>query len=272
MTERWICSRCFTSADPGVTVCPNCGLARGAPPELAAGEAAASGESAVSAPMQTSVPAAGWRPEERWVCQRCFTSNNGTDGECVKCGLARGAEVAPADQAAWAGTAAAPVSTGRRQIPWFRLGIYALIAAVVLGGTFLFAARRDDSGQITGAGDLSVFDLQVGDCFDVSAGESEVTSVRAIPCGEPHVYEVYWNGDYPGDSFPSTATADSWAEGQCIPAFEDYVDFGYEESIYYVSYLSPSEESWADGDRVFTCYLHNVSETPISGSARGAGQ
>ena len=29
MPDRWICRRCFTSADDTVTNCPNCGLARG---------------------------------------------------------------------------------------------------------------------------------------------------------------------------------------------------------------------------------------------------
>lgn len=29
MPERWICKRCYTSADESVTTCPNCGLTRG---------------------------------------------------------------------------------------------------------------------------------------------------------------------------------------------------------------------------------------------------
>jgi hypothetical protein len=32
MTERWICKRCYTSADQAVGECPNCGLARGGDP------------------------------------------------------------------------------------------------------------------------------------------------------------------------------------------------------------------------------------------------
>ena len=30
MTGRWVCNRCFTSAEPTAATCPNCGLARGA--------------------------------------------------------------------------------------------------------------------------------------------------------------------------------------------------------------------------------------------------
>jgi hypothetical protein len=30
MAERWLCKRCFTTADESVEACPNCGLARGA--------------------------------------------------------------------------------------------------------------------------------------------------------------------------------------------------------------------------------------------------
>jgi hypothetical protein len=38
MAERWLCKRCFTSADPIESACPNCGLPRGAAAPLLAGE------------------------------------------------------------------------------------------------------------------------------------------------------------------------------------------------------------------------------------------
>ena len=48
-----------------------------------------------------------------------------------------------------------------------------------------------------------MFDIQVGDCFDVSTDATEVETVRAIPCDEPHIYELFWTGTYPSDVEPA---------------------------------------------------------------------
>ncbi|MGH2392622.1 MAG: hypothetical protein ACRDGH_03865, partial [Candidatus Limnocylindria bacterium] len=64
MTDRWVCARCFTSAEESATACPNCGLPRGASPESAVGDAAPSTETAPSAaeipaPPPAATPAWG---------------------------------------------------------------------------------------------------------------------------------------------------------------------------------------------------------------------
>jgi RNA polymerase subunit RPABC4/transcription elongation factor Spt4 len=45
VTDRWICQRCFTSAETTDAACPNCGLAREAEPP-AAGELTRTGDAA----------------------------------------------------------------------------------------------------------------------------------------------------------------------------------------------------------------------------------
>jgi RNA polymerase subunit RPABC4/transcription elongation factor Spt4 len=284
VSERWICNRCYTSAEEGATVCPNCGLARGAdapdpsdateapePESLLAPAAAAPTEEPElepAAPYQTLAA-----DPERWVCLRCFTSNDGTAAICANCGLERGAD--PSAEPGQAGEAwvppAAPVEGGASRFPW-RWVAFGVFVVIALGASYVFAARRDESGEVTGAGDLSVFDIQVGDCFDVDADATEVESVRAIPCGEPHTYEMFWTGTYPGDEQPTEDEYFSWLEGECIPAFEAYVGIAFADSIYYIGSLSPTKESWGDGDREFSCYLHNLEETPVTGSAEGSAQ
>jgi Septum formation len=216
---------------------------------------------------------------ERWVCLRCFASNDGSATTCSNCGLERGVD--PAAGAAGAGTAGAgtagapavPQAGEGRGFPW-RWVIYGVIALVVVGGSVLFAARRDDTGAISDAGDMSVFDLKVGDCFDVSADATEVETVRAIPCAEPHIYELFWAGDYPSDTMPADSEYYPWVEDQCMPAFAAYVGIDYIESLYYMGYFSPTNDSWSTGDREFACYVsnHPDSPTPMSGSARGTAQ
>ena len=274
MTGRWVCPRCFTSAPETAVACPNCGLARGAEPRVVSPPSTEPEASlpAPATPSPTAQESAGAAP--RWVCLQCFASNDGSATSCANCGQARG--TTPAPQAGMASTSAGParLPTGSR-IPW-RLVIYGVIAVVVAGSAFLFAARRDDGGTITSPGSLSVFDLQVGDCFDVDAdtpgGNQEVDTVQAKPCSDQHVYEVFWVGDYPAADMPDEPTSMAWLQDQCVPAFEDYVDFAFEDSLYWVSTLSPTEDGWNGGDHEFTCYLHNETATPLTGSARGAAQ
>jgi hypothetical protein len=283
MTERWICARCFTSAEADATVCPNCGLERGATPEAASGDVdaprarlddthpdASPAEAASAAAPMAMAAASGTRFADRWVCRQCFFSNEGMASACTNCGLSRGSAGPTSADGAGSAAPAQPTAGPKRAIPW-RLVMYGVIAVVVLGGT-LFVARRGDTGEITDAGNMSVFDLVVGDCFDVPNATGDVDTVKGIPCGEAHTYEVFWTGEYPGDIQPAEDEALSWLQDGCMPAFEAYVGLAYADSIYYMGSLSPTEDSWATGDRAFACYLSNASETAITGSAEGTAQ
>jgi hypothetical protein len=314
MSTRWICPRCFTSADGALAACPNCGTRRGITAVFETGEPATSSDvgAAPVAPANpvtepekppaaepsaaepsaaepaTTFPQA--RPAEptagdgggRWVCLRCFTSNDEASTTCAKCGLARGADPSAAgDDASGTWTAPAlPTSGGGtgRGFPW-RYVLYGVVGLAVVGSTLFFAARRGDDGGITGAGDLSVQDLRVGDCFDftdeaTTEGGGEVTSVRAIPCAEAHVYEVYVVAEYPAGeeaSAPDELYTD-WELDQCVNGFESYVGISFDDSMWYFSTLTPTTEGWNAGDRDIQCFLHNAGESPVTGSAEGTAQ
>lgn len=310
MSERWICSRCFTSAGAELRSCPNCGTPRGmsatftvndgapkaptgsqvtppATPDRPSTPASHAAPPAASAPApQAPVSAAGVAPagatgmagDGRWVCRRCFASNDGAATACATCGLARGSDAPPDAPGEFAAaTTPAAAGSGGRQIPW-RLVSYGVIGLIVVGSTLFFAARRGDGGEITGAGDLSVHDLRVGDCFDLTSGDTadggEVSDVRAIPCAEPHVYEVYVVTEYPAGELPSDIDEPytAWEEDQCVQGFQNYIGISYDESTWYFSTLTPTDESWDQGDHAISCFLHNLSETPVTGSAQGTAQ
>jgi hypothetical protein len=167
----------------------------------------------------------------------------------------------------------APAGAGGRRFPW-RYALYGVIGLVVVGSSVLFAARRGDEGDITGAGDLGVQELRVGDCFDFTDESTEVSSVRAIPCAEPHVYEVYAVVDYPAGEEPSDLDEPytAWELDQCVDGFASYVGIDFESSRWYFSTLTPTTESWAEGDRNIQCFLHNESETAVTGSAEGTAE
>jgi hypothetical protein len=166
---------------------------------------------------------------------------------------------------------------GGRRFPWRWVG-FGVVALLVLGGSILFAARRDDSGDITGAGTLDVQELRVGDCFELEDERTEstieVTSVRAIPCDELHIYEMYFAGEYPEGELPTDPDEpySEWEQDSCVQSFESYVGIDFDASVWYFSSLTPTDESWDAGDRLLQCFLHNLEETQVTGSAQGSAE
>jgi hypothetical protein len=149
-----------------------------------------------------------------------------------------------------------------------------VIGLFVVGSTLFFAARRGDEGAITGAGDLDVQELRVGDCFDFTDDNTEVSSVRAIPCADPHVYEVYAVADYPEGEEPSGLDEPytGWELDLCVNGFESYVGIDYDTSTWFYSTLTPTTDAWDAGDRSIQCFLHNETETAVTGSAEGTAR
>ena len=58
----------------------------------------------------------------------------------------------------------------------------------------------------------------------------------------------------------------------CLDEFEGYVGAPYATSAIYASMISPSEGSWADGDRTFTCVLFDPDGAELTESLRGAAR
>jgi hypothetical protein len=209
---------------------------------------------------------------ERWVCKRCYASNEATAGVCARCGLTRGAEASQADQAAWAAQGGGGAqSTPRDWRRWLGYAWIPVVATVLIVG-YLASARRADDGSITTAGTVSIGDLQVGDCFNVSEGE-EITEVDGVPCTEAHEYEVFALATYEGDgTFPTEDEGDAIFTQLCNGPFATYVGEPYSTSEIYASMISPTEDGWADGDHEFICVLYELDNPQVTESLRGANR
>ena len=132
--------------------------------------------------------------------------------------------------------------------------------------------QRDEDGTIVAAGDLSVYDLRVGDCFDNPSGAFFVTSVDARPCSEPHDNEVFFLIRYPAgeeEPFPGEEPLDRFAGEHCRMAFAAYVGTPYESSVLEATYIQPTIDSWRQGDRQIACLLTSLDE-PLVGSEKGS--
>ena len=226
---------------------------------------------------------------ERWVCKRCFADNDGTSVACQRCGLTRGAEASQADQQGWAaaqggaaggGPGGPPVAEQKRGGGWTRWIRFWWIPAVVIvvAVGFFTQARRGDSGEINTGGTVSVDDLRTGDCFNNSEDEELISEVDGIPCADPHAYEVFALVTHDAPAFPSDPEMDTVFRERCAPAFASYVGLPYDESELFGSMITPSEETWADGDRNFICILFQPEEEDleaialIEGSMEGANR
>ena len=114
----------------------------------------------------------------------------------------------------------------------------------------------------------SVADIGVGDCFD-DPEDVVVTSLELIDCAAPHDNEVYAEVFVDGVAFPGEQELFEFGFEECLPVFEAYVGETYAESPLDYSFLSPTEESWAEGDRTVLCYLYSADLSKLTGSARG---
>jgi len=154
-----------------------------------------------------------------------------------------------------------------------------LVAGLV--GVALLAAScssdtttRDDDGAIVDEGDVGVFDLQVGDCVNFRDGESEVTSLAGVVCDTPHDGQVFALFDLEGDEFPGAETVVSEGQTGCVDRFEDFIGIGFQESIYFLDLLPPSEQTWNDrDDREVVCFaVPEAGEPPLIEDLRGIAQ
>jgi hypothetical protein len=120
-----------------------------------------------------------------------------------------------------------------------------------------------------GAEEVDVFDLKVGDCLaDSTPGGEEVSSVQFVPCSEPHSEEIYAAVTLPEGDFPGTEAMNAQADEWCAAEFESFVGLPYEESVLYLTYLTPTRESWSEGDREVVCSVYDPA-AEVSGSLRG---
>lgn len=129
--------------------------------------------------------------------------------------------------------------------------------------------NRDEQGHVTQQEDVSVFHLRLGDCTQDSA-LGEVASVGATPCDQPHAYEVFAIAQVEGDTYDAT-TIDSFAQQACRREFTSFVGVDVDDSALDVTYLTPTQDSFAQGDREVTC-LVGTGTGPSTGTLRGAAR
>jgi hypothetical protein len=130
-------------------------------------------------------------------------------------------------------------------------------------------ARDEATGGLSESG-TEVRDLQVGDCLADFEEAMQASGVQPAPCSEPHSDEIYAAGSIDGfDEFPGSAAIEAAARRICLAEYEAFVGRSYEDSVLDISYLVPTEDSWADDDRRVLCTIFDPLDE-VTGSLRGA--
>ncbi len=167
--------------------------------------------------------------------------------------------------------------------------VFTLVLAACQSGTVdldsptpLATAGESASSSPNGDGDggdggeeTSVFDLERGDCF--SATGDQVETVIVVDCGQPHLYEVFGVFDHEAggaDPSPGDGAILEYADTECQPLFEAFVGSDYQSSIYWITSVTPSDETWNEADdREIVCALKlGETATETTGSAEGTAE
>ncbi len=125
------------------------------------------------------------------------------------------------------------------------------------------------------SGDTSVFDLEVGDCFndqtDLALGvEVEIASVETVDCSEPHDNEIFYEYSMTETVFPGNDSVFDAAIDSCIDQFNAFVGIDYLDSDLGVFPITPTFLSWDNGDRDVYCALFAMDLSKLTGSLRGS--
>jgi hypothetical protein len=159
----------------------------------------------------------------------------------------------------------APVYRIAHRLRGHLLVIVAVMAVVGCG-----SERDGAAGKSTESGDVDVSELDVGDCLADFTDATQLSSIEASPCSEPHSDEIYATGEIPdGDEYPGRTAVESAAQDICLSHYEAFVGLPYEDSVFDIGYLAPTKDSWAEKDRAVLCTIFDPLEE-VTGSLRGA--
>jgi hypothetical protein len=137
-------------------------------------------------------------------------------------------------------------------------------------------STRDDEGNITEGGDVGVFALEVGDCFN-QPPSGDISEVAGVPCTDAHDNEVFATFDmeggddaaYPGDAAVQTASEDCIGE-----LFTTYVGLTYQESRFEVFPITPTQDTWESdlNDREIICTANAPAPEQVTGSIKDTAE
>ncbi|MFE3164638.1 DUF4190 domain-containing protein [Streptomyces sp. NPDC059224] len=137
------------------------------------------------------------------------------------------------------------------------LAVWVLLLATGGAGDFWEGVKE-------GASESSSLSLSTGDCFDTPDGSLNgdlVTDVTHVGCDDAHDGEVFATYDLKGADYPGDDASGETADRRCYALEDTYAfDLWLVPDDVAVYYFTPSEDSWAAGDRSVVCAFGSATE------------
>lgn len=157
------------------------------------------------------------------------------------------------------------------------LVLFAIFGAGVAASSadpFDLPAEPDGGGVTIGPSESvpgDAYTLPVGACLD-DIPSGFISPSNLVDCAQPHTYEVFGSFFLAEGAFPGDDAIESSAYEGCDAAYPDYVGVAWDQSALAYSYVAPTEETWAEGDREISCLLYDPAVDQTTGSLRGAAR
>ena len=121
---------------------------------------------------------------------------------------------------------------------------------------------------------VTIEDLKAGDCIsdiatDTQDSQKVATEATVVDCSTPHQYEMVGTGDTTASTF---SEADTNTEMSKIsePLVTSYVGSPSKANSYRILAVTPSQETWDQGDRTFVCFAQNSDKSPLNNSIKNS--
>lgn len=128
-------------------------------------------------------------------------------------------------------------------------------------------------------GEVVTTEAALGECFQDPEDTSEVGALDKVDCDDAHDNEVISvfpldEEDFPGEgAFPGDDAVEAEALQRCTEDFAEYVGTTLEESDLELLTISPTEETWEEGDdREVICAVSTADGSAIEGSVAGTAR
>jgi hypothetical protein len=140
------------------------------------------------------------------------------------------------------------------------------IAGLVLSGLWVVALLAGIVFYfVVGSGTVGANEVKAGDCLKELPASGLVLTVDTTECNEPHKGEIFSVMTMPDGAFPGSSAIEEYQD-KCAPELEKYSREAISDPQIGLFVLSPSEDSWGQGDRAVTCIA--TSETPRTGTLK----
>ncbi|MEW2630365.1 septum formation family protein [Streptomyces sp. NPDC048389] len=145
----------------------------------------------------------------------------------------------------------------------------ALLAVGAVGCSEVVDSAKDGAKKV--ARQRSVFSLGIGDCYNPNGkeAEGETFAIEVVPCEEPHQAQVV--GEFKLDeakAFPGNDAIWAVADERCPAEAQKFAPdtWALPQGVG-ILYYTPTQESWATGDRAVSC-TYTKEKGTFSGSLK----